>query len=261
LEFRQVWAYLDGLGWLLLMLGPLLFAQRWLHREIQILFLLLTRKPSIALGLFSLLFFPGVLLHELSHYIVARVLGVRTGRFSLLPSVMPDGKLRLGYVETAESDLLRDALIGTAPLITGGAAVAYLGINRMGLVPLAVFISQADWQGLVNGVFALPGGQDFWLWFYLAFTISSTMLPSASDRRAWLPIFLVGVFLLGVALLVGAGPWMLANLAPWLNRALRTMATIFGISLALHLVLLVPLRLLRELIMRASGLRLAPVSE
>ena len=67
---NQFWVYLDGLGWLLLMLGPLLFAQRWLHREIQILFLLLTRKPVIALGLFSLLFFPGVLLHELSHYLV-----------------------------------------------------------------------------------------------------------------------------------------------------------------------------------------------
>ena len=133
---NQFWVYLDGLGWLLLMLGPLLFAQRWLHREIQILFLLLTRKPVIALGLFSLLFFPGVLLHELSHYLVARLLGVRTGRFSLLPSLMADGKLRLGYVETAGSDVVRDALIGTAPLLSGGAAVAFLGINRLGLVPL-----------------------------------------------------------------------------------------------------------------------------
>ena len=255
---NQFWVYLDGLGWLLLMLGPLLFAQRWLHREIQILFLLLTRKPVIALGLFSLLFFPGVLLHELSHYLVARLLGVRTGRFSLLPSLMADGKLRLGYVETAGSDVVRDALIGTAPLLSGGAAVAFLGINRLGLVPLAALAGQGDWQGLLQGLSALPAQQDFWLWFYLAFTISSTMLPSASDRRAWLPIILTGVFLVGVALLAGAGPWMLDNLAPWLNQALRAMATIFGISLALHLALLIPLRLLRELVMLASGLRLAP---
>jgi hypothetical protein len=39
------------------------------------------------------------------------------------------------------------------------------------------------------------------------------------------------------------------------------MATIFGISLALHLVLLLPLRFLRELVLRASGLRLAPAVE
>jgi hypothetical protein len=169
---------------------------------------------------------------------------------------MEDGKLRLGYVETAGSDVVRDALIGTAPLLSGGAAVAYLGIYRMGLVPLAAFVGNGDWQGFMQGLRALPAQQDFWLWFYLAFTISSTMLPSASDRRAWLPVILTGIFLLGVALLAGAGPWMLTNLAPWLNRALRSVATIFGISLAMHLALLIPLRLLRELVMRAFGLRL-----
>ncbi len=243
------------------MLGPLLFAQHWLHREIQLLLLLLTRKQSISLGLFSLLFFPGVLLHELSHLIVARCLGVRTGRFSLLPRLMPDGKLRLGYVETVGSDVVRDALIGAAPLISGGAAVAYLGINRLGLTPLAVYIGELDGQAFLHGLLVLPAQPDFWLWFYLAFAISSTMLPSASDRRAWLPVGLVVAALLGLALLVGAGPWMLDNLAPWINRALRAMATISGISLALHLVLLLPLRLLRELVMRITGLRLVTDGE
>ncbi len=240
--------YFGGLGWLLLMLGPLLFAQRWLHREIQYVLLLLTRRPALSLSLFSLLFFPGVLLHELSHYLMARLLGVHTGRFSLIPSLVEEGKLRLGYVETAQTDLLRDALIGTAPLITGGAAVAYLGISRLGLVPLAAFIGQADWTGLWLGLSALPERSDFWLWFYLTFAISSTMLPSASDRRAWLPISLVSLGLVGLALLAGAGPWMLEHLAPELDRFLRSLATIFGISLALHLVLLLPFRLLRGLI-------------
>jgi hypothetical protein len=253
---EKILLYADGLGWLLLMLGPLLFAQRWLHREIQLLFLLLTRSARLALGLFSLLFFPGVLLHEFSHYLMARLLGVRTGRFSLLPELMADGKLRLGFVETAETDFLRDALIGTAPLITGGVAVAYVGLSHLGLLPLAVHIGQWDWPGFWQGLKALPGQTDFWLWFYLAFTISSTMLPSASDRRAWLPIVLVVLVIAGLALVAGAGPWMLENLAPWLNRALRSLATIFGISLALHLVLLLPLRLLRELITAVSGIRI-----
>ncbi len=238
------------------MLGPLLFAQRWLHREIQLVLFLLTCRQGIALGLFSVLFFPGVFLHELSHYVAARLLGVRTGRFSLLPKVMADGKLRLGYVETAGSDLVRDALIGAAPLITGGAAVAYLGISRLGLVSLAAFAGQGDWVSFWQGLSMLPALPDFWIWFYLAFAISSTMLPSASDRRAWLPIAAVVLGLAGLALLAGAGPWMLENLAPWLNQAFRAMATVFGISLVLHLVLLFPFRLLREFIMRLSGLRL-----
>src|SRR5512142_3213793 len=157
----QLVPYLGGVGWLLLMLVPLLFAQRSLQREIQCVFLLITRRQTWSLGMFSLLFFPGVLLHELSHFLMARLLGVRTGRFSLLPSVVEGGKLRLGFVETAETDLVRDALIGTAPLITGGAAVAYLGISRLGLMGLAGYAWQADWQAFWQGLFPLPGLPDF----------------------------------------------------------------------------------------------------
>jgi hypothetical protein len=141
-------------------------------------------------------------------------------------------------------------------VFTGGAAVAYLGISRLGLISLAGYIGQTDWGGLWQGLAALPNQADFWLWFYLTFCISSTMLPSESDRRAWLPIALFLLLLVGVALLVGAGPWMLEHLAPWFDGAVRMMATIFSISLTLHLVLLIPFRLLRELIAGLAGVRI-----
>jgi hypothetical protein len=253
---EQAWFTLDGLGWLLLMLGPLLISQRRLHREIQFVFFLLTRRPAASLVLFSLLFFPGVLIHESSHYLVARLLGVRTGALSLLPALMPDGKLRLGYVETEQTDVLRESLIGAAPLIAGGALVAYLGVSRLGMVPLAALLRAGNWPAFWQDLALLPEHTDFWLWFYLAFTISSTMLPSASDRRAWLPVGLVLLALPLAALLAGAGPWMLANLAPWFNRVFWAIATVFGISLALHLTILLPFRLLRELLLRATGQRI-----
>ena len=50
----------DGALWLLATLLPLLFIQPRLHRELQVLFLLFTRRTDIALLLFALLFFPGV---------------------------------------------------------------------------------------------------------------------------------------------------------------------------------------------------------
>ena len=128
----------DGVLYLLILLGPLFILQRSLHRETQAIFLLLTRRTELAIILFSLLFFPGILLHESSHYLTARLLGVRTGKFSLVPRVQPGGRLQLGYVETASSDWLRDALIGAAPApgrwIGGGVywpisfrAAGYLG--------------------------------------------------------------------------------------------------------------------------------------
>ena len=83
--------HLDGLLWLLASLLLLTFLQRSLHREIQSAFLLLTRRPGVTQAIFALIFFPGVLLHELSHYLLAKLLRVPTGRISLLPQAQPDG--------------------------------------------------------------------------------------------------------------------------------------------------------------------------
>jgi hypothetical protein len=247
-------ALLIGLLWLVAMLGLFLAAQRWLHRQIHAIFLMVTRRPNLSLGLFSLIFFPGVFLHEASHFLAARLLRVRTGRFSLLPQVMADGTLRLGYVETARTDVLRDALIGTAPLLTGGAVVALIGIDQL---PPALYeyASSGRWPQVWAALGSLPAQPDFWLWFYLVFVISSTMLPSASDRRAWLPIAIPLVVLLALALVAGAGPWMLANLAPGLSTLVQTLAMIFAISLAVHLALGLPVGLLASLVSKLTGLR------
>jgi len=248
----------SGIGWLLLTLAPFLFINRRLHLEIQAVFLLLTRRPALTIGLFSLLFLPGVLVHELSHWLAARLLRVRTGRFSILPQILPDGHVRLGYVETARSDFLRDALIGMAPLVSGGLITAYLGLQPLGMSHWAALASQrAWWNALIGSLFAMPSRQDFWLWFYLAFAVSSTMLPSDSDRRAWLPLVLLLAALGGIALLAGAGQWMLTYLAPGLNAALRALAVVFAISLILHLILLPPIWFLRKLLERLTGLRVA----
>jgi hypothetical protein len=248
-------ASIPGIGWLLLALGPLLLSQRALHIEIQYLFIGLTRKPKLSLALFSLLFLPGVCLHEISHFVMARLLGVRTGRISLIPQAMSDGKLRLGYVETAQAGWLRDALIGAAPLITAGLFIGTLGAAHLGLAPLAALVEQGDLSGAVRGLTGLPALPDFWIWFYLVFVISSTMFPSASDRQAWLPVLLVCGLLLGISLLVGAGPWLAANLKTPLDRVLRATAGVYWISLAVHLALLGPVWLIRVGLFRLMGLR------
>jgi hypothetical protein len=104
------------------------------------------------------------------------------------------------------------------------------------------------------GITLLPNAQDFPLWFYLIFTISSTMLPSQSDRHAWLPLGMTLAVLLGLAVLAGAGPWMLAHVAPALNRFLSSAAVVFGLSAALHALLIVPAGLLHLGLTRLTGL-------
>jgi hypothetical protein len=200
------------------------------------------------MALFSITFFPGILLHEGSHYVVARLLGVRTGRLSLIPRPVEKGKLQLGFVETDQTDWLRDALIGSAPLLSGGTFVAYAGLSHLGIPGLWWAYISGYFVGLLGAVQNLTLQIDFWIWFYLALVISSTMLPSVSDRRAWLPLCFICVLLFVVSLYFGGGSWLVGNLAEPLNRILLAVAMVFGVSVLVHLVLLPPIWFTRYLI-------------
>lgn len=244
---------LDGLWWLFAALLPLLFLQRRLHQETMAVFLMLTRNREMALLLFSLLFFPGVVLHEMSHWFSAKLLGVRTGKIWLIPERLPDGNLRMGYVEAERVDFVRESLIGFAPLLFGGLFVAYAGLYQLKFHLLWRTLMNAELATLLDSFAGLYTQSDFWLWFYLTFVVSATMMPSPSDRQSWMPLILFVAVVLGLALIVGAGPWLAENFATGLNNILRATAVVFGISIMVHLVLLLPTLLVRRGLNRLMG--------
>lgn len=249
-----MFASFDGFLWLVVALAILFFMQRGLHREIQAVLLLLTRSPGITIWVFSLIFFPGVFLHELSHLLMAKLLGVRTGGVSLIPQTMSNGRLQLGYVEAAHSDILRDSLVGMAPLLTGMLFVAFAAVERLRMTVLWDTFRDGQWALFWQGMHALPARPDFWLWFYLTFAISSTMMPSESDRHAWLPLGLTIGALLGLALLAGAGPWMVVNLATPLNVFMRGAALVLLVSILVHAILIAPFFTIHQILTKLTGL-------
>lgn len=245
---------IDGLLWLSICLAVLLYLQRTLHREMQVVLLLTTRHTGITLLIFSLVFLPGVFLHELSHFVFARLLFLRTGRFSIMPDPLPDGRLQMGYVEVEHGDVVRGSLVGAAPIILGTLFVAWVATQQWPLPFLWDLLRNGHWSLFSRGLTVLTSLPDFWLWFYLTFVVSSTMLPSDSDRYAWLPMLgLVGILFL-LALLSGAGPWMLDHLAPPLNLFLRGTALVMLVSVVVHAMLIPPFWAMHRLLSKITGL-------
>ena len=244
-----------SLGWFLVGVIGLALLQRRLHQEIQSVLFLVTRRIDLALAIFSILFLPGVLLHEVSHYVTARLLRVPVGRFSIIPQSLPDGRLRLGYVETAQTDFIRDALIGAAPLIAGSLFVAYAGFVHLNFSTLWMQFSLGDLSSIADAISHAVSQPDFWIWFYVIFVVSSTMFPSETDRRAWGPILLTIAVFLALLFISGAGPWLWDNLGAAMLSLLHILSLIFMLSAMVHLILWPPFWLLRVFLERIFRLK------
>jgi hypothetical protein len=185
---------------------------------------------------------------------MAKILLVRTGRFSLIPDPMPDGRLQMGYVETERTDFVRDSLVGAAPILFGTLFIAWIALDRLQMTVMWDVFRNGQANLFFMALAALPNQPDFWLWFYLAFAVSSTMMPSDSDRHAWTPpIVVVSIFFV-LLILAGAGPWMLANLAPSVNTFFRGTALVLVVSVSIHLILIVPFLFFHRVLTRLTGL-------
>jgi hypothetical protein len=201
----------------------------------------LIKNQRIVGLIFGLLFFPGVVIHEGSHWITAKLLGVQTHRFSLMPTWTDEGTLRFGYVEMTKPDHLRAALVGLAPLVLGTVVVLWIALDVMMLDLIFGTLSKADFGLTLDQLQELLRLPDIWLWMYLLITVSNMMLPSASDRASWVP---VGVFLALLLIpLILLRPDVVQT--EWVNGlvdgALKSLASAFGLTAILDLLLLIPI--------------------
>ncbi|HKJ27114.1 MAG TPA: hypothetical protein VJ965_05725 [Anaerolineales bacterium] len=249
---------MDSFIWMVVTLGPLIWLQPRLHKEVQVLFLLVTRNQQLTVLFFSLLFLPGVFLHEVSHFLMAKLLRVKTGHFSILPQTKEAGRLQLGYVEVAHADPLRSSLIGAAPLLAGMAAVAYIGFYQLMLDQIWLAGLEGGFASALTAFFAVFNQADVWLWLYLALAVSSTMFPSSSDRRSWIWVVGIGLVLVFILVIAGAGSWLLDISGPGLSRAFFAAAVVFGMASGLHLLLLLPLMLLRRVLLDVMNVEILP---
>lgn len=221
---------LTPLIWVALLVPPLVLLKRWIHEHLQ--------RLGAALGgreapyfLAYLLFLPGILLHELSHWLAARLLGVRTGRLGLWPSRVRGGWVRLGFVEIEPADPLRESLIGLAPFVSGTAAVLLIAGQVARLGQLEQLVRDGQWLTAWSRLGSVP---DLGIWLYLIFATSNAMMPSPSDRRPW---WVAGLFLVGLAgMAYLAGFTLPREVASAVGLGLRYLALALSVAVGVDLV-------------------------
>ena len=241
--------------WLAATLAPLFFMKRWINRHIQGLGLLLMGDNEAAMFLYFVLLLPGILIHELSHWLAANLLGVRTGKISLWPSRRQGNQMRMGSVRVARTDPFRSSLIGVAPLISGCLAILIIGQLILGFGDLGGGLLNREWEQVGESLLTHLQSPDFWLWLYLIFAISNAMLPSETDREPWKPVLLfmgLAAFLFYLTGWVRQVPEVVTTAS---LTALSYLAYAFSLTVLVDAIFIAVISVLEALVSRLTGKR------
>jgi hypothetical protein len=207
----------------------LLYVQRWIHRHLFGVGYLISRGKQAATLFYYLLLLPGVVLHELSAYLMAGVFNVPSTRFTLYPEAQEDGSLEMGFVQLEEvKNPIFAAFIGAAPLLAGIGVVVLIGNSLLDLPGFFAQLQAGEVNRLGPALAGLTGKPDFLLWTYVLFAVANTMMTNKEDRRAWW--FIVGglIALLALMTIVGMQKFAVAWLSGPIANAFYSLSGVFG---------------------------------
>ncbi len=207
---------------------------RKLSQNLYIVWFLLTKSRPVAIGFLSFLFFPGTVIHELAHLFTAEILGVHTGGLTLVPEGLEDKNVRTGSVAIAQSDPIRRAAIGIAPV--------FVGLGSLGLI--SYFIPGVWNQMMIDlsdGIlFSQPSFYLFLLSGYSLFAISNTMFSSHEDMEGFWPVVIIITLISAAAYIAGIRitltETMQTNIAEFFAAAAVTLGYVTGLNISLFLI-------------------------
>jgi hypothetical protein len=164
----------------------LFLLSRNLTQVLSLYFYRISKSKHFTVMAIAFLFFPGTLLHELSHALAAGLMGVHVGEMEFMPRV--DGEhVKLGSVQIAHTDPFRRFFIGAAPFFFGT------------LILLGILFYTVQNHFFNNYLVVILIG-------YLVFEIGNTMFSSRKDMEGALELFgtiiiiVIILFLLGLRL-------------------------------------------------------------
>lgn len=199
---------------------------RSLTIKLFLFFWYVTGSHRWAISFTTILLFPGTVIHELSHLFVAEVLGVRTGKLTLVPEAIEESteEIRSGSVAISKTDPLRRTLIGLAPV--------FVGIITLGAVSHFFFQN-------INNINIITI-----ITFYIMFVVSNAMFSSPEDMKGVVPFLLTAALFGGAAYLAGLRIGLTGQALEAVTNVVQSLTQSLGLVLAVNLVLLLALKVL-----------------
>lgn len=225
----------------------LAWLSRQLSMQIQLLFAAITRNADLTMILLFLLLLPGIVVHEAAHWIAARSLRLKTGKFRVWPK--KQGKyIGLGSVSVQRGNLWQDTIVGMAPLIVGTILLALIGEHIFHVFRFSIALSEQKWINSWRAFQQALQQPDGILWAYLLFAIANAMMPSASDRESIKPLLLYSGIALSLYLLLGLPLTPFAAILGWLVPIIQTVSSALLFTIVLDALILGGLFLIVQLI-------------
>ncbi len=216
---------------------------------------LATRNLRTTTILYYTFFLPGVALNQFTFWLIAGVFNVRAERAITWPAEQAIGELRLNFIKLAKgTDRVRVALISLAPLIAGLAAIWLISNHILNAQPILNVVAAGRWDDLPAALATLTSTPDFYIWVYIVFTISNTMMPSFSDLKPLRVVVFVLVGAVAASLIfhVADEPILRALSGP-IRDGLRVLAGTFTVMMTFDLLAVVVLGTIEALIERVTG--------
>lgn len=215
------------MGYLLLFfieLFLLFLLSKQMTKHLSFLLLRITKRKTASMYVFSFLFLPGTLVHELAHYFTAIILFVRVGNMHLFPRV-DQHSIRLGSVDVAKSDPVRKFFIGVSPILVGTALILF---SLFSFVNVHIFSLPIQ--------IALEG--------YILFAVGNTMFSSKKDVEGAVELLLIVALLCFFFYVLGLRININSALLQYVTGFFKTADLLLVIPLLIDLVFIFLIKLL-----------------